>query len=451
MSVFFAQVGDIFSTLLCPSPFQLLYSWSRPAAAVQAAAPAAAPSRAGQLARPSSSRATSQQRQQHSARQDELAAVLKEAISAVAVGPVEEHPAAEAQAQGWEQQQQQQQQAVPAWDPLLAVQWTPQQAQQDPGGTASFMQLLSCEVVMPDGGAAGFVQQDAPAAGQRPAALAPPAFVPTPGAGFAPQDPPRLPTAHFDEQLPAGMETDHLAHALAAPAAGPPTAGRRRQPGKVQAAGEAAGDCTPVPLQAGSGSPPAAQVQTGQAEAEPPATDPRKPRGLLGLLQTSAEKAPPGTARTGTGSKAAKATKSKRQAQPRKTPASSKGGTVKGGGGQKKKGAAAAAAAAAAQQQQQFANLPLPAGFLWAHMHPHLQQQQPQQVPVQQEQPVLQQPALLLQDAPQPAQQPPLLQQPALGGPPSGGRGAAGALDFGNDTLLHFLDATAAGTAAAGG
>lgn len=417
-------------------------------AVAQTAAAAAAPSKAGQPARPSSSRATSQQRRQQSARKDELAAVLKEAISAVAVAPVEEEPAAEAEAHGWEQQQ-----AVPAWDAQLAAQWGPQQAQQEPGGPSSFMQLLSCEVVMPDGEAAGFLQQDAAAAGQCSAALAPSAFVPAPaGAGFALHASPLLPTAHFDEQLPAAMAADPLAQSFSALAAGPSVVGGQGQPGTTQAGAAAAGHSTPVVRQTRCDSPPVVQGQSCLSEAEPPATDPRKPRGLLSLLQTPAEKAAPATGRAGTGGKAAKSAKPKRQAQPRKTPASAKGGTTRSG--QKKKKGAAAAAAAAAAQQQQYANLPLPAGFVWAHMHPHLQQPQqqqpPQQVPVLQQQPLLQ-PTLLLQDTPHQAQQPPLLQQTAPGDQLAGGPGGAGPLDLGNDTLLQFLDATAAGAAVAGG
>lgn len=373
--------------------------------------------------------------------------MLKEAISAVAVAPLEENLVAVVGPHGWDPQQQR---AAPAWDPQqqqVAPAWHLQQAeqQQQPGVPASFMQLLSCEVVMPDVETAGFLQQDAlAAAGRHAAALALPAFMPTPGAGagFEPQATPQLPATRFDEQPPAAMVADPPAQGFAALAAAPPIAGVQRHP---HAMGPAAGSSTPAAAHRCSGSPLPAGPQLGQAEAEAPATDPRKPRGLLGLLQTPAEKAAPAESKPGTAGRVAKAARPRRQTQPRKTPASAKGGTTKGGAGQKKKGAATATAAGA--RQQQYAGLALPAGFTWAHMHPQLQQPQPQQ-----QQPVLQ-PALLLQGAPSQAQQPPLLQQPApaLPNPLAGGGGAAGPLDFGNDTLLHFLDASGAGGTAPGG
>jgi hypothetical protein len=318
------QVGDIYTTLHCPAPFQLLYGWAR---AGGTPPPKAAASASG-VARQSSSRATSQQREQ-SARNDELAAVLREAISAVAAAPAEEPTPS--------QQQQQQ------LEPQRVASAPPQLEAAQPG---AFMQLLNDDGALtpaePCGGAvmapapASLPPLDAAAATFAPLAFAPPAFAPQPAAAamaFVPQQVALLPTGRYDQQLPAaGMGAMQ-------PGAAPATAARARRGKARAAAASGSGGGTPNQAQQPGGSPAAA----GEDGEEAPPTDTRKPRGLMGLLQTPADKA--GT----------KAARPKKAAQPRKTPVAG-GRAGKGGGRQKKQ--QAASAAAAAQQQQQWAVSP---------------------------------------------------------------------------------------------
>ena len=381
------KVGDIYTTLHCPAPFQLLYSWAQPTSSTPAAA-AVAPSPMATASKQTSSRATAQRQQSVAVAQaEQLTAELREAISAVAAAAVEPMPDA----------QEEQQPRALGGEQLGGE-------QEQPG---SFMELLAGDEEMPMAASLG------PAAtpGGARAALAPQAGYAPSGFAMAVQPaPPFVP-----QPAPAAQLFQSI---LPPPPAAPPATARRPRGKKAAAAAEAASP---------GGTPDQVAQPAASMEAAAPATDPRKPRGLVGLLQTPADKV----------------AKPKRQpAAQRKAPAS----VAKGGGRQKKK------QAAASQQQQQVEQQQaqpygLPAGFgpfMWAHMQPHMQQQQQQQqaVPVlQQQPPVLQQP-----------QQVPILQQPLPMAQPAGAAGLAGQprlppeLDFGGDSLFHLLDShTAAG------
>ncbi|PSC75321.1 TSL-kinase interacting 1 isoform X1 isoform A [Micractinium conductrix] len=408
------KVGDIYSTLHCPTPFQLLYSWAG------AAADTPKP-RARGAARQTSSRATSQQQQrQQSARKDELTAALREAITAVA---------AQGPAQGPTPSQQQRQQQAQ------------QQQAQQPG---SFMQLLNSSDALAAAQPAGSMGMAAAPAAFMPSfdpataafAAVPPAYVQPPSdaaMAFVPADLGALPMGRYDQQPPT-LEIGAAQRAVQ------PAGTARKHRSKARAAARAA-------TAGGGGQPaqpdgsPAAAASDGGEQAAGASSDPRKPRGLLGLLQTPAVDKPARAARL-------------RKAAPQRKTTVAGGRAGKGGGRQKKQTAAAAAAAAQQQQQQQqqqFGGVPLAPGFAhghftWALMQPQAVQQEAA-VPVLQPAvvSVLQQQHAALQRAP--AQH---AQHEAPGGD-GAGLGQPAPLEWatGGDTLMQFLDAHAVATAAA--
>jgi hypothetical protein len=323
-SCFLVQVGDIYASLNCPTPFQLLYSWAPcPSSLAAAGAAADASPRPG---RPPSIQG--EQQQPHASQAAQLKAELREALSAVAAAApaamVMDPRAAAAGVPAEPSQQQQQQQLQPP-------------ASRHP----TFMQMLQ--------------------------------------SGDAPSQP--LPVASGS-----------------APAA---AAAQNEQQQQQQLA------ATPAALrgsQAAGGAPLAAP--SGDLAQTPGTCDARKPRGLLGLLQT------PPTKASAQGRKRTPA--AKKQAQSQRKPLRSAGVAVRQGGQPKAAPQQQPAVQAQAGGSCLQASTPIPAGFapyLWGPMHPHLQQpqqphlaqpQQPQVPILQQQQPQVLQAAQQFPSAPDP-------------------------------------------------
>lgn len=348
-------MGDIYTTLHCPAPFQLLYSWGRPAGSAAPVAAAAAP-----LPVPPGKQ-TSSRAAQRSAEAAQLTAELREAISAVAAatGPA----GAAAPVSGHSQQKQEQQRAAAPGLFLQLLQGSEAENHAMPAAEAAVE--LSFGGFLDGAEAPQFCTQQQSAA------------------------PPSLAVGGGGTPVQAAQPCSSEAHMVA-----------------------------------------------DEAAATPGTGDPRKPRGLLSLLQTSAGKA---------GKRTPAIRKQGAQSQRKASCTSSIGANQRSRGRRQKQQQQQQQPTSLLQQQQGAGEapygMPLPAGFApypWTHMHPHLQAvpilQQPQLI-----QPVLQVPVLQPQHPghepahlpSQPAKQP----QAAAGShrlPPE--------LDFGGDSLFQLLD-----------
>lgn len=349
------KMGDIYTTLHCPAPFQLLYSWGRPAGSAAPVAAAAAP-----LPVPPGKQ-TSSRAAQRSAEAAQLTAELREAISAVAAatGPA----GAAAPVSGHSQQKQEQQRAAAPGLFLQLLQGSEAENHAMPAAEAAVE--LSFGGFLDGAEAPQFCTQQQSAA------------------------PPSLAVGGGGTPVQAAQPCSSEAHMVA-----------------------------------------------DEAAATPGTGDPRKPRGLLSLLQTSAGKA---------GKRTPAIRKQGAQSQRKASCTSSIGANQRSRGRRQKQQQQQQQPTSLLQQQQGAGEapygMPLPAGFApypWTHMHPHLQAvpilQQPQLI-----QPVLQVPVLQPQHPghepahlpSQPAKQP----QAAAGShrlPPE--------LDFGGDSLFQLLD-----------